>query len=526
MKFLFTLLILIIWSGTGLSANNYFLNTNVISPDIVSVPSKGGAHTDSTTGATWTRRSDNAEMGAATAGMIVYSRFSPSNSNSQYLLVHGTNSTSCYVYRLSDNVMVADLKRDASHQIGEVNEIRWDYTGNYPNRVYFVYGMSFYYMDVITGNGTPTLIRNFASDFPTGDHIMNDVEGDSSSDSRYWAWQVLGAYDGAVFPRLAIITYDKQNNSILGTLRPGQVTPTANASYWSTRLPHPNMVEISPDGTKVLTHYGRSYSGSPTQDFAGTSLDAPRVWNLDFSGTPVKVSGDETHSGWGYLADGTQVFVSQDNTTDKLQYCRTDGAGGAWPNNCAYFMDHAAYGYFGHHYAKMPSTKPGWVLISTNGDLTSSSQWASNHTYVANSYILAAGYIFRSASGGVSGGSQPTWPKTKGQTVTDGTASWENWGQEWPVSQLLMVELKPMAQGPRFWRISPQYNQYAGDYREEASAAMSQDGNKIYVTTNWMNHATGHGEAYEIDITGWADNFGLTTNQQKIPVIRTININQ
>lgn len=145
------LIFFLVMSFEGLSsaANNYLETTGVILPDSVSMPAKGGTHTDTTTGATFTRRSDVSEMGSAAHGMIVYSRYSPSNSNGQYLLVHGDNSTSCYVYRLSDNVMVADLKRDATHQIGEVNEIRWDYTGAYPNRVYFVHGMSFYYMDVV-----------------------------------------------------------------------------------------------------------------------------------------------------------------------------------------------------------------------------------------------------------------------------------------------------------------------------------------------------------------------------------------
>lgn len=449
-KIVITTLVLSLCS-IALAANNYLMTTVVISPNSVSAPAKGGSHTDTTTGATWTRRSDTSEMGTTTDAMVVYSRFSPSNSNGQYLLVHGVNSTSCYVYRLSDNTMVADLKRDGSHQIGENNEIRWDYTGNFPNRVYFINGMSFYYMDVIAGNGNPTLIRDFSSDFTGNDNIMNDVEGDSSSDSRYWAWQVLGPYDGLRFPRKNIFTYDKQTNSILGILNIGDVTPAQNASAWTTRLPTPNMVEISPDGNYVITHYSRSYAGSETGDFYNTYFDGAFAWNLDFSGTPVQISVADTHSGWGYLADGTLVFVSQQDRTDKLQYCRPDGVGGDWPNNCADFFDHAAGDYFGHHYAKMPASKPGWMLI--------------------------------------------------------GTAALDS--DKYPENQLLMVELKPSDQNPRTWRISPMYNQYAGNYRQEASAAISQDGNKIYVTNNWMNAATGHGEAYEIDITGWGEQFGI-----------------
>lgn len=509
-------------SHTALAINNYLQNTNVLVPDTVSLPLKGASHTDAITGSTWTRRSDLAEMnsGVNTDGMIVYSRFSPSNSNGEYLLVHGTNSTSCYVYRLSDNTMVASLKRDATHEIGEIAEIRWDYSGDYPNRVYFVYGMGFYSMDVITSNGSPTLIHNFATQFPSAAKIINDVEGDSSSNSRYWAWQVLAPYDGARYPRVAFITYDKQTDTILGTLNVGNVIPTQNAASWTSRLPDPNMVEISPDGQYMITHYSRSYTGSPTADFAGTYFDGAYAWKLDFSGVPVRVSASETHSGWGYLSDGTLVFVSQDSSTDHLQYCRPDGVGGAWPGNCEYFMDHAPYGYFGMHFAKMPASKPGWILMSTAEYLRA---YSSNTAFSAGYKVTVNGHTYRASNSGTTGPSPPSWPTTRGQTVIDGGVTWQNWGLSWPSNQELMVELKPASQNPRIWRISPNYNDYAGNYRDESSSAISQDGNKIYVTNNWMDSATGHGEAFEIDITGWSESFQIPINNQKTaPYIKNV----
>lgn len=442
-------------------SSNYVTGTAVITPGAGSMPALGSSYTDTTTGATITRRSNITSMGSATDGMIVYSRFSPTNSNGQYLIVHGTNSTSAYVWRLSDNTMMTDLRLDGDTQIGEVNEIRWDYSGSYPNRIYFVgscsggagVGMCFYYMDAISGNESPTLIRNFTSDWPTADHIFNDVEGDSSADSRYWAWQVRGPYSGGIFPVIGIFTYDKTTNSILGRLEPGDVTPTQNPGSWAASIPRPNMVEISPCGTRVITHHTRSYTGSTTADWDGTYYDSPHAWALDFSGTPVQVSNDETHSGWGWV--GTKaVFVSQQNSTDKLQACYIDGTGGAWPSNCFNFADHTGMEWVGIHFARMPSSRPGWVLASTYS--TTSNNWAEN--------------------------------------------------------QLLMFELLPEAESPRVWRVAPEYNQYAGDYRDEGSAAMSQDGDKIYWTGNWNNASSGHGEALEIDLPdGWWAYFGGVT---------------
>ena len=508
-------LLIIVLSTTVAQADLLFSNkTTAIRPGQSSVelstdkfppPAKGYSYTDPTTGATWTRRSDVNELASVnTDSMIVYSRYTPTNSNRQYLLVHGTNSTSCYIYRLSDNTIIADLKRDSTHQIGELNEIRWDYSGNHPNRIYFVQGMCFYFMDVVNSNGSPTLIRDFSVDFPAGDRIKNDVEGDSSSDSRYWAWQVYGAYDGARFPRIAFFSYDILSNQILGILRPGAVSPVQNIDTWTSKLPQPNMVEISPDGNYFITHYSKSYAGSPTQDFDNTYFDGAFAWNLDFSGTPVQVSITETHSGWGYLADGSLVFVSQQNATDHLEYCRVDGTGGPYPDNCEYFMDHGALAYFGVHMARMPASTPGWILISTY-DSIHQGGWQANTDYSAGDKVIVNGTIHRSDKTGTSGSSEPTWATIPGQSTVDGAISWRYWGKGWPANQLFMAELKPLQQNPRVWRISPMYNDYQGDYRDEASAAISLDGNAIYVTNNWMDPDEGHGEVYEIDITGWID---------------------
>ena len=47
---------------------------------------------------------------------------------------------------------------------------------------------------------------------------MNDVEGDSSNDSRYWAWRVMDTSRGAGYLPLAIFSYD-QANPVLGSIQ-------------------------------------------------------------------------------------------------------------------------------------------------------------------------------------------------------------------------------------------------------------------------------------------------------------------
>lgn len=537
MGILFLCFVFSIFSSSSLAAgtSNFDTSSTPISLSYGTIPPKGQSITEPITGATVTRRTNVAELlpNLPNHAMVVYSRFTPTNTSGEYLLVHGTNSTSCWVVRLSDNSVVAKLFKADGKEIGETSEIRWDYSGSYPYRVYFVDGMKFYQMDVLKENGSPTLIRDFSSDFPSAVSIMNDVEGDSSNDSRFWAWQLLGAYSYSLgtFPRIAFIVYDKQSNSIVG-----KFLPSNNPNYAASSLPKPNMVEISPLGTKVLLHYGRaqnraftfpgpwisdgngiyhmtgykavsagnsyfSYVRSNGTDLtilqessgaatsitapgqvsinssrdtiwlrlpdssdpsshvitgnwgsrpwdAGTEFDGPHVFNLDFT-NPIKVSADETHSGWCFDNTGKEVFLSQDNTRDKIQACWIDGTGGAYPANCIDVLDHSSdLGYTNFHFGKFYTNIRGWFQMST----------------------------------------------------------YDNRINQWSYNTILMVQLKPRVDGPKIWRITPTFNQYSGNYRDESSAALGYDGKSLWWTANWGNAANDHGEVFSVSLpNNWVD---------------------
>ena len=496
------LLVLLIIPAQVFSASNYYTAEDVIDYTTPSL-SVGDTYTEPTTGSTVTRRTDITSLtpDLPPDAMVVYSRFSPVNSSGEYALVHGTDSTSAWVLRLSDNTIIHKLIDGDSVEIGELSEIRWDYSGSYPNRVYFVGAvtnanpMAFYYMDAINGNGSPTLIHDFSTEYPSGAKLMNDVEGDSSNDSRYWAWQIRGAYNGSYYPLLNIITYDMQTDTILGDLGVGDVAATQNASSWTAEMPRPNMVEISPDGLKIITHYGRSYTGSPTGDFDGTYFDGPFAWNLDFSGVPTQVSIDETHSGWAWDSSGNPLFVSQQNRTDTFEACRIDTQD--YPDSCVVFFDHAAVGYAGVHFAQMPPSKPGYTLASFY--VNAPDEWIAETAYAFPSKIKRGDYIYR-ASSGTSGTTEPTWPTTKGDTVTDGTITWLNYGYAWAQNSIVMMEIDAIANNPTNWRVSPGYNDYQGNYRDEGSAAISQDGLSVWWTGNLDDSVSGHGEVLSVDL--------------------------
>ena len=53
-----------------------------------------------------------------------------------------------------------------------------------------------------------------------------------------------------------------------------------------------------------------------------------------------------------------------------------------------------------------------------------------------------------------------------------------------------MIQLKSKNEDPVVWRIAPNYNQYLGNYRDEAPAAVNHLGNRIYLTSNWGGKST------------------------------------
>jgi len=79
--------------------------------------------------------------------------------------------------------------------------------------------MGFYEFNLTSD--TYSLIRDFSSDFPQGTRIYFDEEGDSSADSRYWAFKGHGAYDSQIGrrPLHYVFVYDKDYD-LYNTLKP------------------------------------------------------------------------------------------------------------------------------------------------------------------------------------------------------------------------------------------------------------------------------------------------------------------
>jgi hypothetical protein len=421
-------------------ASNYVTNKNVILSDFgANPPVKGESRIDPTTGAKITRLTDANEMSGTADALIVYSRYTPENSSGQYVLSFGANSTSVWLIDRASTQVVRKILHTGNKEIGEVHEIRWDTTGAHPNRIYYRYNLGLYMIDdVAAATLQTTLIKDFTGLVPAAaTKIYNDVEGDSSNDNDHWAF-MAAHYNGTTYVVDAFVHYQiSQDHTDI--LLPSDLAGTPLAHYATEgTLPRPNMVEISPLGTGIILHYGRAWGdasyGSRSTDI-GTWFDGAHMWPLNFDHTqttPVKVSVGETHSGWAFDDAGRELFISQNNRTDKLDAIYVNGANAGYDNRIE-VASHSDFGWSnGFHYGKMPASKKGWIFINTYanaGNAASSTDWAAN--------------------------------------------------------QLLLMQLKPESANPVVWRISPNYNRYTGNYRDEAPAAINLQGNRIYVSNNW-----------------------------------------
>ena len=478
-------------SGTGGTATVTYNSTQLMKiPAIGAYPAKGSTIIDPVTGFNVTRVADKSELtgdyGGARSGLsaIVYSRFSPTNTTGEFVVVHGENSTSAWIYRTSNNAPVTILRfkpslGTSSRSLGEVNELRWDYTGQHPYRLYFTgrslpgsqrvgtenVGMTFYYVefDPVTGvQSNPVVIRDFTADFPgfTNGEIMNDVEGDSSNDSRYWAWQVMNTSLSSGYQPYAVFAYDKTNNVILGRMQrscAGAPTPCAAVNTPAAVAPYisrPNMVEMSPLGTRVIVHFNRPYAGNFAAD-AGSVADGPKAFLPNFT-DPIRIGADSTHSGWAWGVNGEELFVSQNNRNDWIEAVNIANAttancklisGNSWGCGTKVItmpdLDGGSY-TIGYHFGKIyDRSRRGWIYMNTY-DSTGYSFWGKNQNLLVQ---------VNDASGG-----------TKSKVV----------------------------------RLGSTYNTFY-DYRSEGSGALDFKGENIWTTGNW-GYTDGRGDVFRIQL--------------------------
>lgn len=325
-------------------------------------------------------------------------------------------------------LVVFRTSNDSAHSIiddvfsAEDAEFRWDYSPERPTTLYYRQDCQLRSYDIISRRSVT--VRDFAKDFPGCGRILNDVEGDSSADSRYWAFMVQGRYDGSVFPMLAIVTYDRLSDTIVGVLDRAAYVALGGTGK---DLPRPNMVDMAPSGQKVVLLFGRTDKGD--------AFDGPHAFDLTFK-NPIKVCNDETHSGWAFDQAGEEVFVCQINSGNWANApADTIAATNIRSGRTIVMVFHEDLGWDvgGFHFGRVvnPSIR-GWVYLTTYSETVSSKSWLRN--------------------------------------------------------QAAMIEIKPHSDRPRIWRIAQTFNDYPGKdgYPREAYSPLTSDGQRVYWGADWI----------------------------------------
>lgn len=437
------LLALLILQSNCLFAQDKKYSKDILVPDYGTIPAKGEVRIDPNTGTRITRITDATEFDNTDDLLIAYSRYTPENSDGDLIIAFGSNSTSSWVVDRHSGKIIQQLRHLNNKSIGEYHEVRWDTSGKHPNRVYYHHGMKFYSIDDVTTNKEPRLIKDFTDFSPDSEIIYNDAEGDSSNDSDHWVW-MAAKYNGKAYEINAFIHYQISTDKV-DILKPSDLRDTNLNHYSNQRIfSKPNMVEVSPLGTGIVLHYGRCWGdeeyGQRPKD-KGTWFDGPHLWPIDFNTSkkePFRISIDQTHSGWAFDNDGNEIFVSQNNRTDKIDAVNISKGINAY-NTRKEIASHRDMGWSnGFHFGKMPISMLNWVFISTYSNI--------NH-------------------------------KTH--------------KEDWAADQFLLIEITSDKLAQKIVRISPNYNKYDGKYRDEAAAAINLEGNRIYSTSNWgglLNH--------------------------------------
>jgi len=341
-----TIAILILLSFNGYAFDYVMGNTNY-TYSTQAQPSKGESFVCSTFNTTIRRitnwHTDGVPHPSGAKGLSTgYPTWNPDNYDHTYVLLQimdsGGGVSSYVVYKTAGWSFYKDLGSIFyAETYWEDVEPRWDTSGNHNTRIYYRRGMQLRYYDIESEE--EGLIHDFKNEFPENEYIIyNGEEGSPSSDCRYWAFMHKKVSSPYNVDRLII--YDKQTDI------------TTSKSISST----PNFVAMSPDGNYLLASY--DWNGK------GNEYDGPHTYNRDFSQN-WHIGNNTLHWGWGYLADGTLVYVWQDYG-DWFSYCECNKSGEV---NWIPFFDYGTMsGYPTIHWSLMPSSKKGWAFAIIEND--------------------------------------------------------------------------------------------------------------------------------------------------------------
>lgn len=512
-------------------------------------PQKGECVYDENYGSTVCKVADQNEFASSEIGDAIrpiYSRWRIDNSDgSKYFLLKdgetpaGSGKGQTVIYNSADNSIYKIISEVNS---GEPREFRWDYTGEKPNSMYYVTGCTFNEYNILTG--VSTVVHNFNIDFPGCGRILNDVEGDSSRDSRYWAFMIQNPYVNGSYPMRAIVSYDKETDFILGVL---DYAAYVVAGGTSSVLPTPNMVDISPRGQKIVLLNGRSWGADVTIPGPWTD-EGSGVWSAPYQAYTngnnsfawVKSDGVALTKQNPIVADDQWINVSLEN---KL-YIRLSG--GESPQTHAITLEYGARPgdlgsiFDGPHAFDFDFSNPvkvcndethgGWAFDYAGNEVyvcqINNSGWPNAPAdTIAYTNILTGEtntIIFHVDIGWDVGGwhfSRFYNDNIRGWVYMTTYSNYDT-SNSWMRNQAVMLELKPYTEHPRVWRIADTHNDFPNTsaYSREAYSPITADGKYIYFGADWPG-GDGTVDTYRVELPDnwWSALSGSDTTAPSAP---------
>ena len=320
-------------------ASTFALNASLSADAAPSLakPAKGVAVTEPTYKTCLVRAADHRVDGLPGYARNDYSRRQAFNANNTRQLIYAIDG----YWHLYDANTRAHLKQ-LTGPAGDA-EPQWDATN--PDLLYYLpmngIGMKLYELNVSTG--ATRVVGDFGArlkaKWPTSMAAWTRSEGSPSADGRYWCFMV----DGDGWNSVGVFTWDKQTNTILGTLntngdRPDHVSMSPSGNY----------CVVSGDGAMGTTAFSRDFS---------TRKQLLKV--SQHSDLALDANGDDNYVAIDYASNDGDVFMHNLRTNVRTKLFSTYLSGTATAL----------------HVSGKAFRKPGWVAISTYAEGGGSQKW-------------------------------------------------------------------------------------------------------------------------------------------------------
>ena len=323
-----------------LYASGTFALSSVQSVDVaptLAKPAKGVAVMEPNYSTCLVRAADHGADGLQGFARNDYSRRQAFNANNTRQLIYALDGS----WHLYDANTHARLKKLPG--LGGDAEPQWDATN--PDLLYYLptngIGMKLYELNVSTG--ASRVVGDFAArlkaKWPTSMAAWTRSEGSPSADGRYWCFMV----DGDGWNSVGVFTWDKQTNTILGTL--------------NTNGDRPDHVSMSPSGNYcVVAGDGDMGTTAFSRDF---SKRTQILKNSEHSDLALDANGDDNYVAIDYGSNDGDVFMHNLRTNVRTKLFST------YLNGTATAL----------HVSGKAFRKPGWVAISTYAEGGGSQKW-------------------------------------------------------------------------------------------------------------------------------------------------------